>query len=219
VERETGKDTDQAQATCTSVKVSMARMITLGFCPVDARNGPMQRYVAFLRGMNLGQRRLAMSELKALFEELRFAEVETFIASGNVLFSSPKRKASQFEAPIATHLEKSLGYRVDTFVRTVAEVAAIGKAKAFPDEGKPGVTVHVGFLHEKLPVEVARKLAAVRTAQDAFRVDDREYYWLCRIRTSDSKVWTSPEIRALRLPTSSMRNMTSIRKLIAKHIA
>lgn len=179
----------------------------------------MQRYVAFLRGMNLGKRRLAMSELKALFEKLDFAEVETFIASGNVLFSSPKKKTSQLEAQIAAHLEKSLGYRVDTFIRTTAEVAAIGKGKVFRDEGKPGVTVHVGFLHEKLPAEVARELAAVRTAEDSFRVADREYYWLCRVRTSESRVWASSEIKALRLPTSSMRNMTSIRKLIAKHIA
>ena len=48
----------------------------------------MQRYIAFLRGMNLGKRRLPMSRLKELFEELGFNDVETFIASGNVLFSS-----------------------------------------------------------------------------------------------------------------------------------
>ena len=70
-----------------------------------------------------------------------------------------------------------------------------------------------------LPRETARKLAAVRTETDEFRVVGREYYWLCRIRTSDSKVWTLPEIKALRLPTATMRNMTSLRKLIAKHLA
>jgi uncharacterized protein (DUF1697 family) len=45
----------------------------------------LQRYIAFLRGINLGKRRLPMSQLKALFEELGFREVETFIASGNVV--------------------------------------------------------------------------------------------------------------------------------------
>lgn len=179
----------------------------------------MHRYIAFLRGMNLGKRRLPMSTLKAVFEGIGFTDVETFIASGNVLFSSAVRDTSQLEAQIARHLETSLGYAVDTFVRTTEEVAAIGGAKVFPEDGKEGMTIHVGFLQERLAPKRAREFAAVRTREDEFRVKGREYYWLCRVRTSDSKVWTLPEIRALRLPTSTMRNMTSIRKLVAKHIA
>jgi uncharacterized protein (DUF1697 family) len=178
----------------------------------------MQRYVAFLRGMNLGKRRLPMSRLKELFEELGFGEVETFIASGNVLFSVKATNDSLLESRIAKHLEAALGYAVDTFVRTENEVAAIGAAKVFPEDGCEGITVHVGLLHKKLPAEIALKFTAVRTEADEFRVIDREYYWLCRIRTHESKVWTLPEIKALRLPTSTMRNLTSIRKLVAKHI-
>lgn len=178
----------------------------------------MQRYVAFLRGINLGRRRLAMSRLKELFEELDFADVATFIASGNVLFSSDGKDRRKLETQIAVHLEKSLGYRVDTFVRTTDEVATIARAKAFPDEGDAQVTVHVGFLHQAFDAEVARKLAAVRTTDDEFRVSGREFYWLTRVHVSDSKVWSSPAIKSLRLPTFTLRNMTSLRKLFAKHI-
>jgi uncharacterized protein (DUF1697 family) len=179
----------------------------------------MQRYIAFLRGINLGKRRLSMSRLKTLFEELGFDEVETFIASGNVVFSSKASDTGQLESRIAKHLEASLGYGVDTFVRTTEEVAKIGRAKAFPEDVREGMTIHVGFFQQKLAPEVARKLAAVRTDLDEFRVIGREYYWLCRSRmSSDSKVWTLPETKGLRLPTSTMRNMSSIRKLMAKHI-
>ena len=167
----------------------------------------------------MGKRRPPMSQLKALFEELGLDEVETFIASGNVLFSSKPRAGNQLESRIARHLEASLGHAVDTFVRTAEEVAAIAKTKVFPEEGKEGITIHVGFWHEPLAPAVARKLAAVRTPEDELRVEGREYYWLCRVRTNESKVWSLPEIKALRLPSSSMRNMTSIRKLVAKHIA
>ncbi len=179
----------------------------------------MARYVAFLRGINLGKRRLPMSRLKRLFEELGFDDVATFIASGNILFSGKVAKASQLESRIARHLEKALGYPVDTFVRTTAEVIAISQGRIFAENGHPGVTIHVGFLHDKLAPAVARKLVAVRTTDDELRVRGREYYWLCQVRTSDSKLWTLPEIKALRLPSSSMRNMTSIRKLVAKHLA
>jgi len=61
----------------------------------------MQRYIAFLRGINLGKRRLLMSQLKALFEELGFDDVETFIASGNVVFSSKVTNTSRLESQIA----------------------------------------------------------------------------------------------------------------------
>ena len=178
----------------------------------------MTRYVAFLRGINLGTRRPPMRRLRELFAELGFAQVETFIASGNVLFSSREKKPGLLEARIARHLEASLGYPVDTFVRTAQEVLAIAKGKTFPEEGEPGVTIHVGFLHQAPSPDAARRLAAFRTEVDKFRVRGREYYWLCRGRMSDSKVWTSPEMKALRLPSSSMRNITSLRKLIAKHL-
>ncbi len=177
----------------------------------------MQRYVAFLRGINLGKRRLPMSRLKELFEELGFAEVKTFIASGNVLFSSKAKDTRSLEAKIAKHLETFLGFDVDTFIRTVEEVVAAGSAKIFPEEGREGVMIYVSFLQEKLPPDIAKKLAAIHTAHDEFHVAGREFYWLCRIRSNESKVWASPEIKALKLPTSTMRNLTSLRKLIAQH--
>ncbi len=179
----------------------------------------MQKYVAFLRGINLGRRRPPMSQLRELFEELGFAEVATFIASGNVLFSSKSRATGQLEEKIAQHLEKALGYRVDTFVRTAEEAVGLSRAKVFPDQGKEGITVHVGFLHEKLPAATARQLSEVKTNEDEFQVAGREYYWLCRVRSNESKVWSAPEMKALKLPSSSMRNLTSIRKLVAKHLA
>jgi uncharacterized protein (DUF1697 family) len=179
----------------------------------------MTRYVAFLRGMNLGKRRLEMSRLKSLFEELGYSDVATFIASGNVIFSASERVTKKLESGIAAHLERSLGYGVDTFVRTLDEVAAIANSRPFPEDGNEGITIHVGFLQEPLSAATAKALAAVRTSDDEFLVKAREYYWLCRVRTSDSKVWISPEVRALKLPTSTMRNMSSVRKLVAKHAA
>lgn len=177
---------------------------------------PVQ-YVAFLRGINLGKRRVAMSRLKALFEELGHSDVATFIASGNVVFSSPNDDAAVLAAEIAAHLEASLGYDVDTFVRTSAEVIKISGAKIFDQQDTPDMNVHVSFLHEKLSVATAKKLTAIRTESDAFRVIGREFYWLRQGRMSDSIVWTLPETKALKLPSSTMRNMTSIRKLVMLH--
>jgi uncharacterized protein (DUF1697 family) len=178
----------------------------------------MPRYVAFLRGINLGRRRVVMSRLVAVFKRMGFGRVETFIASGNVLFDADTADTGALETKISAALKSALGYEVDTFVRTTEAVAKIARTKIFPEDGEEGVIIHVAFLNQKLPAAVARKLAAVRTDVDAFRVKDREYYWRCRIRTSESEVWSLPEVRALRLPTVTMRNMTSIRKLVARHM-
>lgn len=177
-----------------------------------------QRYVAFLRGINLGKRRLPMSRLQELFVELGFSDATTFIASGNVIFSTRRTPAHRLEARIAQHLETSLGYPVDTFIRTAEEVVGVAQSKPFPEDGQPGITVHVGFWQTEPSAELARGLAAIRTAEDEFRVTGREHYWLCRVRITDSKVWTLPAFKALKFPTATMRNMTSVRKLVAKHL-
>lgn len=155
-----------------------------------------------------------MSRLKELFEELQWKEVETFIASGNVLFSCLGTSESA-EQRISAHLHQALGYPVDSFVRTVEQLAVMGRKRMFREEGQDGITVHVAFLHQSLAPETARGLEGVRTDQDEFRVDGREFYWLCRGRTSDSVVWKLPAAKALKLPSCTMRNMTSVRKLIA----
>ena len=175
------------------------------------------RYVAFLRGINLGNRRLPMSKLRTLCEELGFSEVETFIASGNIIFSSALSSGSSLEAQISSHLEKSLSYPVETFVRTMAEVTKIPDRKVFTDENDLAVKVHVAFLKTKLPASMARALQAIETGYDEFKVDGREFYWLTRGPISESKVWTLPEVKQIKLPSCTMRNMTSIRKLVAKH--
>jgi uncharacterized protein (DUF1697 family) len=176
----------------------------------------MPRYVAFLRGINLGKRRLKMDRLKELFEELEFADVSTFIASGNVLFSSGGRNAAALERKIEKHLETSLGYDVETFVRTPQELAEV---VAFSDGGAAddGDGVYVSFFREPMPGEQARKLAAIVTETDRFVVRGRELFWLCRIKMSESTVWALPAMKAVGLPKSStMRNLTTLRKLAAK---
>src|ERR1035437_10619953 len=92
----------------------------------------MPHYVAFLRGINFGKRRFKMERLRSLFEELDFCRVGTFIASGNVLFESKTSDGVKLAQTIERHLEKSLGYEVDTFVHTCNEIADVATAQPFP---------------------------------------------------------------------------------------
>src|SRR4030095_12804333 len=86
----------------------------------------MPRYVAFLRAINVGGHIVKMDQLRKLFTQLGFTDVETFIASGNVLFTSPSKSGAALEAKIEKHLKAALGYEVATFVRTATEVCQGG---------------------------------------------------------------------------------------------
>jgi len=179
----------------------------------------MPRYFAFLRGINLGKRRLAMTRLKALFEELGFVNVSTFIASGNVIFETKTTTADgkKLERNIERHLKSKLGYEVDTFVRSESELADVIALDPFPKHSKEGANVHVAFLKEPLNRDLAKKFTVIGDNDDAFAVKGREYYWLRRGRMTDSKIWASPALKALKIPEGTMRNMTTVRKLAAKH--
>ena len=91
----------------------------------------VERYVAFLRGMNLGGRRIKNDELRMRFEELELVEVSCFRASGNVLFASEERDEESVRRRLEAGLAKSLGYEVPVFLRNAAELKAVSRQEPF----------------------------------------------------------------------------------------
>ncbi|MBX6364308.1 MAG: DUF1697 domain-containing protein [Gemmatimonadetes bacterium] len=178
----------------------------------------MQRFIAFLRAINVGGRTVKMSELCARFEALGFGGVASFIASGNIVFESADADARALEARIERELLATLGYEVATFVRTPAEVAAIARYEPFPHAApRPdGATLYVGFLREPPSPEAAAALLALRTEVDEFHVHGREFYRLCRVRMSESPLTGAQLERALGMP-ATVRNVNTIQRLAAKY--
>jgi uncharacterized protein (DUF1697 family) len=165
--------------------------------------------------MNVGGHRVAMTELRDLFVGLGFADVATYIASGNVLFKTPSREVAKLEKRIETHLERALGYDVDTFVRTPEELAAIAAFQPFEDAHVPGYTLFVNLLRSALGAEAEQTWLAYRTPKDDFRFHGRELYWLCRGRPTESEVTWQVVMKVVPKP-STMRTVGTIRKLAAK---
>ena len=129
-----------------------------------------------------------MEKLRGLFEALGFNDVETFIASGNVIFASNSKDAGALVRKIEDYLRKSLGYEVKTFLRTESELAVIAKHAPFEThELQSAGAVCVGFLAEPLTAEARKLLMALRSEIDDFHVHGREVYWLCKLKQSESK--------------------------------
>ena len=93
----------------------------------------MTVYVALLRAINVGGRKLAMADLKAIAEELGFKKPQTFIASGNLLFAS-ERKEAQVARLLEHRLKKHMGAEVPVMVRSASEISDVAKANPFADQ-------------------------------------------------------------------------------------
>ncbi|MEW6302369.1 MAG: DUF1697 domain-containing protein [Verrucomicrobiota bacterium] len=177
---------------------------------------PTTRYVAFLRAINVGGHVVKMDALRALFESLGLARVETFIASGNVIFTSSS-KSDRLQTKIEACLHKALGYEVATFLRTDAEVAAIAQHPAFPAAAIQSAGAYcVGFVAAPLRADAIKKLMSLKTAIDDFHVNGREVYWLCRKKQSDSTFSNNAFERALGI-RATFRGMNTLLKLSAKY--
>ena len=171
----------------------------------------MTRLVAFLGGINVGGHRVTMDRLRDEFGELGFTDVETFIASGNVLFTAST--AGDHETRIELSLGEQLGWPVPTFVRTAAQVKNVVKFAA----GNPFGAISDGHTHmvamTKVAIDTAQRNAIVgqSTAHDRFLVEGRDVHWLIDGRMSDSVV-TLPKLTKL-IGRNTTRNISSLTRL------
>jgi uncharacterized protein (DUF1697 family) len=174
------------------------------------------RFVAFLRAINVGGHVVSMARLRAQFEALGFEDVETFIASGNVVFSSPSKNAAALEKRIEDRLAAALGYEVKTFLRTEAEVAEVAACKPFTAaRRKAAGALCVGFLAQPLDPTGVKALMALRTDDDDFHVNGREIYWICRTGQGVSKFSNALFERMVKARTT-FRGMNTMTRLAAK---
>ena len=176
----------------------------------------MPRLVAFLRAVNVGGRSVKMDALRAAFESLALARVETFIASGNVIFDSKARDLGALEGRLEAQLHATFGFEIHTFVRTSAEVIAIGQHPAFDAAAVAGTGAQVvGLLRSAPDATALQVIERLATDVDRLQVHGRELYWLSRHKQSESAFSNTVFERALQMRTT-FRGIGTLRKLVAK---
>lgn len=169
--------------------------------------------VAFLRAINVGGRVVRMDALRAHCEACGLKNVETFIASGNVIFES-RAGAAALETKIEATLRAKLGYEVATFVRSIPELEAVGELAAKESGGKGNV--YVAFLKARPAAALRKSVEALAGPGDRFLFAGREFYWLRDGGFSDSTFSNSVFERAISAP-ATFRNITTVRKIAAKY--
>ncbi|MEX1247143.1 MAG: DUF1697 domain-containing protein [Anaerolineales bacterium] len=109
----------------------------------------MTRYIAFLRGINLGGRTIKMDALRKVFEEQGFTGVKTLLASGNVIFETDAAGADKVRAKIEGAIKKTFGFDVHVILRSAKEIQALVDAEPFKGvKVTPQTRLYLTFLSE-----------------------------------------------------------------------
>jgi uncharacterized protein (DUF1697 family) len=171
----------------------------------------MPRFAAFLRAVNVGGRVVKMEVLVKTFESMGFSDLESFIASGNVVFSSKGMKG--LDAKIAAGLEKALGYEVRAFVRSIDEVVSDAAHAPFAAKDVAACPTYlIGFLSKNLDAAGAERLSALETPADRFHVRGHDFWWLSKHHQARPAITGRQLERALGQPTT-LRNVNTVRRM------
>ncbi|HSS04099.1 MAG TPA: DUF1697 domain-containing protein [Solirubrobacterales bacterium] len=176
----------------------------------------MDRYVAFLRGMNLGGRRITNDELRSHFEALGCDDVATFRASGNVIFERDE-PAATLTSRLEGGLADALDYEVPVFLRSARELLAIAAQRPFDAKlvDASAGKLQVALLVKKPSAAAAGKALAMSTPVDRLALAGRELYWLPDGGMSDSELDLKAISAALGLTT--IRTKGTIDQIASKY--
>ena len=134
----------------------------------------MTAYVALLRGVNVGgSTKMQMADLRAMFAANGFADSQTYIQSGNVVFSATATEAALVHT-LEDAIAKTFSLQIPVVVRSKVQLTAVLAADPFPDAA-PNMA-HVAFLSAKPPAKAIAGLDPDRSPPDVFTVAGREVY-------------------------------------------
>jgi uncharacterized protein (DUF1697 family) len=173
----------------------------------------MARYVALLRGVNIGPRnRVAMPALREALEQAGFEDVKTYVQSGNVVLSS-RAKAETVRQKVERVIAERFGLEIAVVVRTRAELAAVVKRNPLRKVATEPKRYQVSFLSGKLSAKVVRDLEETAAADERVVVSGREVYAWHPQTVARSKLWAKLAGKNLGV-TATARNWATVEALL-----
>src|SRR4051812_14026598 len=140
----------------------------------------MATCVALLRGVNVGGKTLKMEALRTGLEELGFADIRTYVQSGNVVFVSPETSAARLSKKIEDRILDEFGLAVSVLVKTAKEMKQIVKENPFlKDKAIDESKLHVTFLSDIPKGPTVEKLKALQPMGNAFQTVGSQIYLYC----------------------------------------
>ena len=173
----------------------------------------MPRYVALLRGINIGPRnRIAMPALREALAAAGFEDVRTYVQSGNVVLAGAA-KPDEVRTQVERVVSQRFGLEIPVVVRTRSDLARVVQANPLGDVATEPKRYQVTFLESKPPAELVRGLEAVAAAGERVVALGREIYAWHPAGVARSKLWARLGGKGLGL-TATSRNWTTVEALL-----
>ena len=131
----------------------------------------MYRFVAFLRGINVGGHIVVKETLIEMFNSLGFQNSSTFKQSGNIIFETPDKDTTALTSKIQAKLKITLGYDVPVFLRTIDQLKSILNSKPFDNQKAIDSSFLITFIDTpkkflySLPMTIPKSTAEIIKAQ------------------------------------------------------
>jgi uncharacterized protein (DUF1697 family) len=154
----------------------------------------MQTLISFLRGINMtGHNSLKMNDLCHLFKDLGFPDAETYIQSGNVIFSHHGRESvSVISKRIERAILERFNYNIPVMIRTIKEINELLFSNPFLKEDYfDPAKMAVIFLHEKCKISQIQKVADIDYPPDRFKISGSEIFIYCPNGFGRTKIYTN----------------------------
>ena len=172
------------------------------------------KYIAFLRGINVGgKNKIKMETLREVCSALGFENVKTYINSGNVIFETKKTDDKKLAAQIETAIEKQFGLNIKVIVRTIDEIKEIAANNPFAGEFENEKDIHVFFLDEEMPDEKRAMLLSNNTENERYAVRNREIFCHLRVGVLDSLMGKDYIGKKLKIAATA-RNWRTVKKVL-----
>jgi uncharacterized protein (DUF1697 family) len=171
--------------------------------------------IALLRGINVsGHNSMKMADLRGLVEALGHRDVETYLQSGNVVFTARSGAASAIGRAIEKRIAKELGLDVNVLVRTKGELAKIASVNPLAKRGVDVAHLHLTFLGERPAAARVSAIDPKRFVPDTFAFARREVYLCCPKGYGRTKLNNAFFERALATDATT-RNWKTVNALLA----
>jgi len=162
-----------------------------------------KRYAALLAAVNVGKRKVPMAQLRELLTGLGYADVKTYLASGNAVFTADE-DPGEASARIEAGLEREFGFSVPCLVRDGDYLASVIQACPFPAEEVAGKHLHAVFYATAVGEERYADIDQAAFKPEEFRLGDRVMY----LYLPDG-IGRSPLAAALAKPASRLKGITA----------
>ena len=173
----------------------------------------MPQYIAFLRGINVGGRKIIkMEALREMFAIPGIKNVSTYIQSGNVLFEAKETDEAKLADKLERQLLQQLEYKVKLFLRTPEEIAVVIDESPFKTV-KEDENLYVFFFANPVPEEKADILVAASNDQVQYKAWGRHIYALCKKIEKGTNFSNAFVEKKIGMPASA-RNMNTVKKLL-----